>query len=111
MGRMSYKDYNGLEAELYDVFRGGDELDEIGFYGNVAAEKGGNCLDLGCGTGRVLIPLAGQGIEAAAECYKLTNTVAFIRGVAYQTDINDPVASCVATFMRASSSKMQGVVK
>ena len=55
--------------------------------------------------------LAGQGIEAAAECYKLTNTVAFIRGVAYQTDINDPVASCVATFMRASSSKMQGVVK
>ena len=63
MGRMSYKDYNGLEAELYDVFRGGDELDEIGFYSNVVAEKGGNCLDLGCGTGRVLIPLAEQGID------------------------------------------------
>ena len=60
---MSYKDYNGLEAELYDVFRGGDELDEIGFYSNVVAEKGGNCLDLGCGTGRVLIPLAEQGID------------------------------------------------
>ena len=55
--------------------------------------------------------IAGQGIEAAAECYKLTNTVAFIRGVAYQTDISDPIASMVATFMRASSSKMQWVVK
>ena len=41
MGSMSYKDYNGLEAELYDVFRGGDELDEIGFYCGVAADKGG----------------------------------------------------------------------
>ena len=63
MGSMSYKDYNGLEAELYDVFRGGDELDEIGLYCDVAAEKGGNCLDLGCGTGRVLMPLARQGID------------------------------------------------
>ncbi len=63
MGRMSYKDYNGLEAELYDVLRGGDEMDEIGFYSNVASEKGGTCLDVGCGTGRVLIPLAQQGID------------------------------------------------
>lgn len=55
--------------------------------------------------------MAGQGIEAAAECYKLTNSVVFIRGVAYQTGIDDPIASCVATFMRASSSKIQGVVK
>ncbi len=63
MGSMSYKDYNGLEAELYDIFRGGDELDEIGFYSEVAADQGGNCLDLGCGTGRVLLPLARQGIH------------------------------------------------
>jgi len=53
--------------------------------------------------------VAGLGIEAAAECYKLTNTIAFIRAIAYQEDSNDPVASCVATFMRASSNKMQGV--
>ena len=63
MGRMSYKDYNGLEAELYDVLRGGDEMDEIGLYSDVASEKGGACLDVGCGTGRVLIPLAQQGID------------------------------------------------
>ena len=60
---MSCKDYNGLEAELYDVLRGGDEMDEIGLYSDVASEKGGTCLDVGCGTGRVLIPLAQQGID------------------------------------------------
>ena len=60
---MSGKDYTGLEAELYDLFRGGDELDEVGFYLDVAAEKGGSCLDLGCGTGRVLLPLVQEGIE------------------------------------------------
>lgn len=53
--------------------------------------------------------IAGMGIEAAAECYKLTNTIAFIRAIAYQNDSSDPVASCVATFMRGSSNKIQGM--
>ena len=60
---MAGKNYSGLEAELYDVFRGGDELDEIGLYLEAAKEKGGTCLDVGCGTGRVLIPLAHEGVE------------------------------------------------
>lgn len=55
--------------------------------------------------------VAGLDIFATGECYKLTNTIVFVRAVAYQTDISDPVASCVATFMRASSSKIQGVTK
>ena len=55
--------------------------------------------------------LAGKDLLAAGECYKLTNSVVFIRGVAYQDDVSDPVASCVATFMRASSGKIQRVVK
>ncbi len=60
---MPGKEYTGLEAELYDLFRGGDELDEVALYTDVAAEQGGACLDLGCGTGRVLVPLAQAGVE------------------------------------------------
>jgi len=60
---MSAKKYTGLEAELYDLFRGGDDFDEIGYYVDLALNRGGNCLDVGCGTGRVLIPIAQQGIK------------------------------------------------
>ena len=60
---MSAKKYNGLEAELYDLFRGSDDFDEIGYYVDLALNKGGDCLDVGCGTGRVLIPIAQQGVE------------------------------------------------
>lgn len=38
-------------------------------------------------------------ITAEAECYKRTKNVAFVRGTAYQSDKNDPVATSVATFM------------
>ena len=38
-------------------------MDEIGFYIEKISELGGSCLDVGCGTGRVLIPLAHSGIE------------------------------------------------
>jgi len=34
-----------------------------------------------------------------AECYKLTNTVAFVRGSAWDADSADPFASMLATFM------------
>ena len=61
---MTGKDYTGLEAELYDLFRGGDELDEVGLYVDAVMEKGGTCLDIGCGTGRVLVPLLQEGVEA-----------------------------------------------
>lgn len=55
--------------------------------------------------------IAGKAVEATGECYKLTNSIAFIRMTAYQDAPEDPIASCVATFMRASSNKVQGVVK
>ena len=38
---MSAKKYNGLEAELYDLFRGSDDFDEIGYYVDLALNKGG----------------------------------------------------------------------
>ena len=33
------------------------------------------------------------------ECYKLTRSIAFVRGLAHDGDINDPVAHVVGTFM------------
>ena len=38
-------------------------MDEIGFYIEKISKLGGSCLDVGCGTGRVLIPLAHAGVE------------------------------------------------
>lgn len=38
-------------------------------------------------------------ILAEAHCLKHTRELAFIRGVAYQTDPDDPIAICTATFM------------
>jgi uncharacterized protein (TIGR00369 family) len=40
-----------------------------------------------------------QQLVAKAECYKLGNNVAFVRGSAWDRDENDPFASMLATFM------------
>jgi uncharacterized protein (TIGR00369 family) len=39
-------------------------------------------------------------IRAHAECYKVTQTVAFVRGVAFHTTPEDAIAHCTGTFMR-----------
>jgi len=50
----------------------------------------------------------GRDIYGQARCYKATRNVAFVRAVAYDADVDDPFASCLATFMlganRAPSS-------
>lgn len=38
-------------------------------------------------------------ILGSAECYKVTRTIAFVRGLAYQQTFRDPIANCVGTFM------------
>jgi uncharacterized protein (TIGR00369 family) len=45
-------------------------------------------------------------LYAAAHCYKLSRTIAFVRARAYHLETpDDLVASCVATFMLGSSDK------
>lgn len=44
----------------------------------------------------------GEDVVIHASCYKVTKHVCFVRGVAYTTDENDPVASLAATFARKS---------
>jgi uncharacterized protein (TIGR00369 family) len=43
-------------------------------------------------------------ILGSAECYKVTRTIAFVRGIAYQETFRDPVANCAGTFMLGAAS-------
>ncbi len=50
-------------AELYDHVVPYQERQDVGFFVEAAKESGGPVLEVGCGTGRVLIPTARAGIE------------------------------------------------
>jgi len=41
-----------------------------------------------------------RSVFGAAEVYRVTRHVVFVRGIAYQSTPEEPVAHCVATFMR-----------
>ena len=41
-----------------------------------------------------------------AECYRVTPTVIFTRGIAYQRDINEPIAHVVGAFMRMGKNSL-----
>lgn len=45
----------------------------------------------------------GEALTGHAHCYKVTRNIAFVRGTAYHTDPNDPIAACVGTFMLAAN--------
>ena len=47
-------------------------------------------------------------LYARVECYKLTRHVAFARGIAYNLDESDPVASMTGTFMLQTQSVRSG---
>lgn len=54
-------------------------------------------LDLRVDYMRAAVP--GRTVIGRGECYKLTRTIAFIRGVAHEGDPDDPVAHVAGTFM------------
>jgi len=41
----------------------------------------------------------GRTVIGRAECYKMTRSIAFVRGVAYDEHVDDPVAHVVGSFM------------
>ena len=50
---------------------------------------------------------AGETVYGLSECYKLTSSVAFVRGVAYHGDKSDPVANVSGTFMLPPEKEAQ----
>ena len=54
-------------------------------------------LDLRVDYMRAAVP--GRAVVGHGECYKLTRTIAFIRGIAHDGDPGDPVAHVTGTFM------------
>lgn len=46
----------------------------------------------------------GRDVLARAECYRLTRTVAFVRGVAWHESPEDPIAHSVGTFVSRKSA-------
>ena len=47
----------------------------------------------------------GRDIACKASCYKVTRNVAFVRGVAYHDDENDPIASAAGSFIIQGKGK------
>jgi len=42
----------------------------------------------------------GQAVYVRAETYRITNNIVFCKGIAFHDDESNPIAHCVATFMR-----------
>lgn len=54
-------DYTGYFARFYDVIQ--PDVPDLDFYSNLIDSCGGEALELGCGTGRLLIPLIQKGYK------------------------------------------------
>lgn len=64
MNERAFYSSEGLHVAIYDVMHaeipGGDD---VAFFRGLAADTGGPVLELGCGTGRIAVPLAAAGFE------------------------------------------------
>lgn len=56
-------EYSGLEAASYDLIDELSDFEDFPFYRFLIEADPGSVLDLGCGTGRILVPLAHEGID------------------------------------------------
>lgn len=60
---IAYYDESGFTAPLFDAVSSADPMvkGDVQFYAELAGEPGKRVLELGCGTGRVAVPLAASG--------------------------------------------------
>jgi len=45
---------------------------------------------------------SGVDINARADCYRLSNTIAFVRATVFTDDINKPIATALGSFIRSN---------
>jgi SAM-dependent methyltransferase len=63
MNYSEQKEYKSCTAEFYDFIPAYARRTDLAFYVNYAKSAQGKILELGCGTGRILIPTAAAGCE------------------------------------------------
>jgi SAM-dependent methyltransferase len=58
-------DYRGLAAECYDLWFGDEPFWDQAFFGDRIRHNGDGALEIGCGTGRLLVPFLRDGLAVA----------------------------------------------
>ena len=77
-------------AEVYATDMGASmAFDDVGFYRDVCARQNGPALELGCGTGRILLPLLASGLDIAGADRSLP-MLARLRRDAGKRDLAEP---------------------
>ncbi|MBW7475487.1 class I SAM-dependent methyltransferase [Paenibacillus oenotherae] len=93
--------YEGIIADTYDIWFSGDSFEDTDFYEKMLTEVPGRALEIGCGTGRLLLPylqkgLDVEGVDPSSEMLDLCRDKGRQRGVApvlyeqYMQDLNLP---------------------
>ena len=60
---MTLKSYTGLSAASYDLWFGGEDHEDVDFFRAAIRDEGEPALEVACGTGRLLVPYARQGLD------------------------------------------------
>lgn len=60
---MTQQTYAGLAATSYDLWFGGDGFEDVEFFRLAIRNRGEPALEVGCGTGRLLVPFAREGLD------------------------------------------------
>jgi len=60
---MTLKSYTGLSAASYDLWFSGESFEDVEFFRDAIRDGGEPALEVACGTGRLLVPFAREGLD------------------------------------------------
>src|SRR5215468_395549 len=93
--------YDEVPAALYDTIY--PQRDDISEYEKMAAQTGGPILELGCGTGRVLLSLAAQGYSVVG----VDNSAQMLAGLEQRLSAFGPEVAARVEYMLADAREVQ----